>query len=57
MQVGVHAAGCKFYDALGHFTEPVILDETGAGEFKVDGGSVSVWVSENAYKKICTEVE
>ena len=57
MQVGTQFAGCKFYDALGHFNEPVILDETGTGEFKVDGGSASVWLCEKAYQKICTEVE
>lgn len=57
MQVGMQFAGAKFYDALGHFTEPVILDETGTGEFRVDGGSASVWVKENVYKKICTEIE
>lgn len=57
MQVGVQFAGMKFYDALGHFSEPVIIDETGTGEFQVDGGSVSVWLTESAYKRVCTEIE
>lgn len=57
MQVGEVFAGCGFYDAMGHYKEPVILDDTGSGEFKVDGGSVSVWVPEGAYRRICTEVE
>lgn len=57
MQVGENFAGCRFFDALCHYNEPVVLDETGSGEFRVDGGSVSVWVLEAAYRKICTEVE
>lgn len=57
MQVGKQFAGCKFYDVMCHYNEPVILDETGTGEFKADGGSVSVWVPEGAYRKICIEVE
>lgn len=56
MKVHEKFAGGKFYDALGHFTEPVILDAEGCGEFKVDGGSVSVWVVENVYQKLYTEL-
>ena len=56
MKVHEKFAGCKFYDALGHFKEPVILDEKGCGEFKVDGGSVSVWVPEIVYQKLYTEL-
>lgn len=57
MQVGKSFAGCKFYDALGALSETVCIDEDGFGEFKVGDGSVSVWVNENAYKKIMTLVE
>lgn len=57
MQVGNKFAGCHFYDALGHFAEPVCIDAEGFGEFRADGGSVSVWVTEGAYQYIRTEVE
>lgn len=57
MQVGKQFAGSSFFDVMGHFTEPVIIDGEGFGQFRVDGGSVSVWVPERAYRKIRTEVE
>lgn len=57
MQVGEAHAGSKFYDVMCRYTEPVVLDSSGAGEFKVDGGSVSIWVSEAVYRRIRTEVE
>lgn len=57
MQVGTQFAGSLFYDALGHFAEPVVIDEEGFGEFCADGGSVSVWVTGNAYHCIRTEAE
>lgn len=57
MQVGKQFAGSSFFDVMGHFTEPVVIDGEGFGEFRVDGGSVSVWVPERAYRKIRTEVE
>ncbi len=57
MQAGERFAGQKFYDVLGHFSEPVVLDEKGSGSFRVDGGSVSVWVTEEMYRRIRTEVE
>lgn len=56
MQLHKRFAGKKFYDTLGHFTDPVILDAEGFGEFKVNGGSVSVWVTEEMYQKIYTEI-
>lgn len=56
MQVGKKFAGSLFWDALGHFSEPVSIDNDGFGEFHVDGGSVSVWVTEPAYRKIYTTV-
>lgn len=57
MQVGERFAGCAFYDVMGHFDTPVVLDDSGAGEFAVDGGSVSVWVPEKVYHRIRTELE
>ena len=57
MEMGSRFAGAALYDALGRFSEPVILDEDGAGEFPVQGGSVSVWVLEPVYRAICTQIE
>lgn len=57
MQVGQKFAGTTFYDALGHFTEPVLIDEEGFGTFRAEGGSVSVWVPKAAYEYIRTKVE
>ena len=57
MKVGEKFAGRRFFDAMGHFAEPVVIDEEGCGSFQVDGGSVSVWVPEEAYRYIRTEVE
>lgn len=48
MKMGERFAGCEFYDALERFNEPVVLDENGEGDFKVKGGSVSVWVNKAA---------
>lgn len=56
MKVNKKFAGCKFYDVLGHFSDPVILDSEGGATFKVEGGSVSVWVCEEMYQKIYTEI-
>lgn len=57
MKVGEKFAGRRFFDAMGHFAEPVVIDEEGCGNFQVDGGSVTVWVPEEAYRYIRTEVE
>jgi alpha-amylase len=35
-----------FRDSTGHVREPVVTNESGWGEFRVNGGSVSVWVQE-----------
>lgn len=56
MQVGEKFAGSRFFDAMGHYSQPVELDATGTGEFSADGGSVSVWVPEAAYRKLYTEI-
>ncbi len=52
MQVDKKFAGCEFYDALGRFTEPVVLDSEGFGEFRAEGGSVSVWVPREVYEEM-----
>ncbi len=57
MQVGKQYAGQCFYDVMCNYHDPVVLDETGSGEFRVDGGSVSVWVPHETYKQICIEIE
>lgn len=57
MKVGSRFAGTQFYDAMGHFAEAVTIREDGFGEFRTDGGSVSVWVTQKAYKDVWTIVE
>lgn len=57
MQVGKKFAGSRFFDALAHFSDAVAIDGDGFGEFRVDGGSVSVWVPEETYRYIRTTVE
>ncbi|MDJ0737115.1 MAG: alpha-amylase [Nostocaceae cyanobacterium] len=44
MEVGKPNA--KFYDLTEHITEPVYTNERGWGEFRCNGGSVSVWVQQ-----------
>lgn len=44
MEVGIRHAGKVFYDYLGNRTDTVVINSSGWGEFKVNGGSVSVWV-------------
>ena len=48
MCVGARHAGETFVDILGGRPERVTLDGTGSAEFPVDGGAVSVWVTEAA---------
>lgn len=57
MYVGKQFAGQKFYDALGNIETPVDIDAEGHGIFKVEGGSVSVWVTKEAYNQIWTEAK
>ena len=52
MEMGSSFAGAVFYDALGNCPEPVELDENGAGNFRVDGRSVSVWVPKAAFEDL-----
>lgn len=42
MEVG--KPNTSFYDITGHITDPIQTNEHGWGEFRCDGGSVSVWV-------------
>lgn len=44
METGKRNAGKLFVDYLGQRPEKVKIEPAGKGEFKVDGGSVSVWV-------------
>lgn len=44
MYVGIQHAGKVFYDYTGNRTDTVTINADGWGEFKVNGGSVSVWV-------------
>ncbi len=48
MYAGRAHAGVCMVDAMGKRTERVPIDAEGFGEFAVDGGSVSVWVTERA---------
>ncbi|MEM8900541.1 MAG: alpha-amylase [Bacteroidota bacterium] len=46
MYAGHRNAGKTYVDFLGHRSERVTINQDGWGEFFVEGGSVSVWVSE-----------
>ncbi len=52
MCVGAEHAGETFVDLLGNHQEPIVLNEAGCGDFKVNGGSVSVYVPIAAYSQI-----
>lgn len=44
MYVGTQHAGEVWYDITGNRTDTVTINSSGNGDFKVNGGSVSVWV-------------
>ncbi|RYU93144.1 alpha-amylase [Emticicia agri] len=44
MQVGIEYAGKYFIDYLGNNKSKVLIDKNGLGNFKVNAGSVAVWV-------------
>jgi len=44
MEVGAKFAGKVFKDALNNRQEEILIDDSGWAEFKVNAGSVSVWV-------------
>lgn len=46
MYIGKQFAGRTFHDALNRCPEKVVIEEEGLGTFRVEGGSVSVWVAE-----------
>ncbi len=56
MHMGEQFAGTEFYDVTGKCSHAVVVDENGWGEFAVDGGTVSTWVSRAAYEYLETEI-
>lgn len=50
MYVGIHYAGCTFYDALGNVEDKIEIDDKGFGVFVVNDGSVSVYIPEKGSK-------
>lgn len=52
MEMGKEYAGVEFYDALGNCPESVTVDENGFGEFRTEGGNVSVWTTYKAFENI-----
>ena len=52
MEMGKPFAGQQFYDALGNCPEPVEINADGFGEFRTEGGAVSVWVQKKAFEEI-----
>lgn len=54
MFIGTKFAGKMFFNALCSESLPITIDDEGYGEFFVDGGSVSVWITEEAYNDIST---
>lgn len=46
MYIGKQFAGKTFYDAMGKCSERVVIGADGCGTFRVEGGSISVWVTE-----------
>lgn len=57
MNVGRKFAGQLFCDVMGGFSEPVKISSDGWGMFTVNGGSVSAWVTEEAYRRLWVETE
>ena len=52
MYMGGRFAGECFHDALGCCPEPVVVDADGWGEFRTEGGRVSVWVRDEAFEDL-----
>ncbi|MCH5281394.1 MAG: alpha-amylase [Lachnospiraceae bacterium] len=48
MFVGAAHGGQIYVDALGNCPEEVMVDSDGKGIFRVEGGSISVWISKTA---------
>lgn len=56
MDVGKRLANTKMKDALLKSSQVVEVDENGIGEFFVDDCSVSVWVTDEAWEYLYTEI-
>ena len=52
MWIGAQFAGEQFFDALGKCPAPVTVDKDGWGEFRTEGGSVSIWVRAGAFEDL-----
>ena len=52
MEMGPAYVGQTFYDALGNCPEQVLIDEDGWGEFRTEGGNLSVWVRKTAFEDL-----
>ena len=52
MKMGRRYAGEHFHDALGNCPEPVTIGADGWGEFRCEGGSVSVWMRGSAFEDL-----
>ena len=52
MKMGRRYAGERFHDALGNCPEPVTIGADGWGEFRCEGGSVSVWMRGSAFEDL-----
>lgn len=57
MYIGKQFAGQTFMDILRSDENPTVIDQDGNATFEVEGGAVSVWLCEEAYKTISIEVE
>jgi alpha-amylase len=42
----VKGPNTRFVDLTEHVKEPVLTNESGWGEFRCNGGSVSVWIQQ-----------
>ncbi len=52
MYVGQEYKGCRFYDALGKCPETVTVGDNGCADFRVEGGSVSVWIPADDWRAV-----
>lgn len=52
MELGKQHAGHVFVDCLGKIKRKIMVDKNGGAKFYCKGGSVSVWVSERAFKSV-----
>ena len=57
MHIGSAFKGARMIDALNKCTETVIVDDKGFGNFRCEGGSISVWIKEEAYLKMQNKLD